>query len=195
MSFKMAEKATSGALSALATFRKVLTVRRRLRGEVDIDALVAAGLRLGRNVYIAPWCIIDPGFAFMIEIGDGTVFGPRAHVLAHDASMRRPLGLTRFAPVKIGPRVFIGADTLVLPGVTIGADSIIGAASVVSRDIPPGVLAYGNPARVVGPAQEYLDRQEARMETGPRFTIADREDRRRWADIRRQVGQGEGWSP
>ena len=53
------------------------------------------------------------------------------------------------APVVIGRNVWLGANVTVLPGVTIGDDSVIGAGSVVTRDIPVGVVAVGSPARVV----------------------------------------------
>ena len=132
------------------TLRKVQKLRQRLRGEVDIEALVEQGLQIGSNVYVAPWVLIDPIAAYLISIGDGSRLAPRAHVLAHDATSREALGYTRLAPVHIGCRVFVGADTLVLPGVTIGDDTVIGAGSLVSSDIPAGSLAVGRPARVVG---------------------------------------------
>jgi maltose O-acetyltransferase len=177
------------------TVLRVLNLRQKLNGEVDMNFLIERGLTVGKNVYIAPWSIIDPGCAFMITIGDGVVFGPRVHVLAHDASMRKHIGMTRFAPVTIESNVFIGADTLVLPGTTIGERSIVGAASVVSRDIPPGVLAYGNPARVAGPVDDYLQRLRKRMDEMPHFTVADRNTPSRWQFIRDTVGEGEGWWP
>ena len=56
--------------------------------------------------------------------------------------------------VRIGDNVWIGAGSVILPGVTIGSDSVIGAGSVVTRDIPSGVVAFGNPCRVVRPIGE-----------------------------------------
>ena len=58
-------------------------------------------------------------------------------------------------PVRIGSRVWIGAGALILPGVTIGDDSVIGAGSVVTKDIPSGVVAVGNPCRVLREINEH----------------------------------------
>ncbi len=52
-------------------------------------------------------------------------------------------------PVTIGNNVWLGGGAIICPGVTVGDDSVIGAGSVVTRDIPPGVVAAGNPCRVV----------------------------------------------
>ena len=60
------------------TLRKVQRFRQRLRGEVDIDALVERGLQIGSNVYVAPWVLIDPIAAYLISIGDGCRLAPRA---------------------------------------------------------------------------------------------------------------------
>jgi maltose O-acetyltransferase len=178
------------------TLRKVQKLRQRLRGEVDIEALVEVGLQVGNNVYVAPWCLIDPVAAYLITIGDGSRLAPRVHILAHDATSREALGYTRLAPVHIGCRVFLGADTLVLPGVTIGDDSVVGAGSLVSSDIPAGSLAVGRPARVVGKSSEFFERRKAQIDASPRFALSDAATRQGRARIRQQVEQaGEGYIP
>jgi acetyltransferase-like isoleucine patch superfamily enzyme len=92
-----------------------------------------------------------------ITIGDHVWVGANTtitdtdfHPLRLEDRLARPLdGVT--APVVIEDGVFIGMQSLILKGVTIGARSVIGAGSVVTRDIPPGVIAAGNPARVIRP--------------------------------------------
>lgn len=173
--------------------RKLRRLPATLRGEVDLDLLVERGMKLGERVYVAPWALIDPDFCFLVELGDDTVVAPRAHILAHDASARKPLGYTRFAPVVIGARVFIGAGSLILPGVTIGDDAIVAAGSVVRRDVPPGKLAGGNPAEVVDDAAEYLQRRKSRIATRPcfeRHAIDYDPD-----EIRAAIGSGDGYAP
>ncbi len=181
---------------ARRTLRKVLRLRQRLRGEVDIEALIERGLQIGTNVYVAPWALIDPVAAYLISIGDGSRLAPRVHVLAHDATSREALGYTRLAPVHIGRRVFLGADTLVLPGVTIGDDSVVGAGSLVSSDIPAGSLAVGRPARVVGKSSEFFERRKAQIDASPTFVPSDVATPEGRARIRREIEQaGEGYIP
>jgi maltose O-acetyltransferase len=87
-----------------------------------------------------------------VTIGDGAQIGPGVQLLAadhpRDAQTRRDL-LELARPISIGSNVWLGAAAIVLPGVSVGGDSIIGAGSVVTRDVPNGVLAVGNPCRVV----------------------------------------------
>ncbi len=87
-----------------------------------------------------------------IRVGDNVMFGPNVTVAtaAHpvEPELRRR-ALQYNVPVRIGNNVWIGAGAIILPGVTIGDDSVIGAGSVVTRDIPSGVVAVGNPCRVM----------------------------------------------
>lgn len=140
---------------------------RALRRAPDIERLQADGLRLGEGVFIAGGTFIDPDFCFLIQIGDETTLSLDVLILAHDASTRRHVGYSRVAPVRIGRRVFVGARAVILPGVTIGDDAVIGAGSVVTRDVPAGTLAAGNPARVLGDVQAYFERHRARLEARP----------------------------
>ncbi len=86
-----------------------------------------------------------------VRIGDYTLFGPGAQVLTplhpFDAQERRMRELGK--PIEIGSDVWVGGGAIILAGVRVGSRSIIGAGSVVTRDVPEGVLAAGNPCRVV----------------------------------------------
>lgn len=130
-----------------------------------------AGAVIGERVGIQGEVIIDFSHAGLIEIGDDVIMAPRVHILAHDASTKLFLGFTRLGKVKIGSRVFLGADAVILPGVTIGDDVVIGAGSIVSRDVPSGSVAAGNPAKVICTLQSFLDRRKKEMEIYPRFGI------------------------
>ena len=144
-------------------------LRRRLHGMANVDALVARGLQLGREVYIGPRATIDPWHCWLIAIGDEATLAPGVQILAHDASTKRHLGWTRVGRVVIGRRVFIGAGSIILPDTTIGDDAIVGAGSVVCRDIAAGAVAVGSPAREVGRSEDYIARHSAGLDERPRF--------------------------
>ena len=107
-------------------------------------------VHLGNNVYAnAGWTLVDDTH---IYIGDNTMFGPNV-VLAtagHPIDPKlRSQGLQYNMPVRIGSNCWLGAGVIVMPGVTIGDNTVIGAGSVVTKDIPSGVVAVGNPCRVL----------------------------------------------
>lgn len=106
-------------------------------------------ISLGRGVFMNHnCCILD---VVQVSIGDLTQIGPGVQILTADhprdpAQRRQMLEFGR--PVTIGANVWIGGGAILLPGVTVGDDAIIGAGSVVTRDVPAGGVAVGNPARL-----------------------------------------------
>jgi len=140
-----------------------------LRGGRPLEWYVRRGLRVGANAKLEHPFFLDPSHCWLIDIGAEVTFSAGVIVLAHDASTKRDLGVTKVARVHIGDRVFVGWSAVILPGVNIGADSVIGAASVVAADIPAGSVAVGNPARVVASTDEYLGTQRRLLEAGPHF--------------------------
>lgn len=139
----------------------------RLRGEYTTEKLVSMGMTVGKNFKRLHGVILDPGHCWLIEIGDNVTIAPRVHILCHDASTKQHLGFTKIGRVTIGNNVFIGAESVVLPGVTIGDNVIIGANSTVTHDIPENSVAAGTPARVICSLEEYLAKERARMENSP----------------------------
>lgn len=108
-------------------------------------------IELGERVFFNFNCVVLD--VCKVTIGAFTQIGSGVQLLTplhpFDAALRRKEEYGK--PIVIGHDVWIGAGALVLPGVTIGARSVIGAGSVVTRDVPEGVLAVGNPCRVVRP--------------------------------------------
>jgi maltose O-acetyltransferase len=87
-----------------------------------------------------------------ITIGADVQIGPNVQLLTptHELDTeRRRAGWEKAIPVTIGDNVWLGGGVIVCPGVTIGQDTVVGAGSVVTKDLPAGVLAVGNPARVI----------------------------------------------
>ena len=107
-------------------------------------------IHLADMVYMNFNCIIlDPN---TVHIGERTMFGPSVQIITADHPLdaeKRVSGPELAAPVKIGKRVWVGGGAIILPGVTIGDDTTIGAGSIVTKDIPANVVAVGNPCRVV----------------------------------------------
>lgn len=139
----------------------------RLRGEYTTEKLISMGMVVGKNFKRLNGVILDPGHCWLLEIGDNVTMAPRVHILCHDASTKTFLNYTKIGRVTIGNNVFIGAESVVLPGVTIGDDVIIGANSTVTKSIPSGVVAVGSPARVICTTEEYLNKEKERMQTAP----------------------------
>ena len=107
----------------------------------NVTILDGAKVTFGDNVFIAPNC----------------VFSTSGHAID---SEQRGRGLEIAWPITVGDNVWIGANVSVLPGVAIGSDTIIGAGSVVNRDIPSGVIAAGNPCKVIRKIKE-VDKQKS----------------------------------
>jgi maltose O-acetyltransferase len=108
-------------------------------------------IRLGRGVFLNYGCMVLDVVA--VEIGDLTQIGPGVQVLTPDHPrdpVERRSGLEFGRPVRIGANVWIGGGAILLPGVTVGDDAIIGAGAVVTRVVLPGATVGGNPARPIG---------------------------------------------
>lgn len=139
----------------------------RLRGEYTTEKLIFMGMKVGKNFGRLHGVILDPSHCWLIEIGDNVTMAPRVHVLAHDASTKQFLGYTKLGRVTIGDNVFIGAESVILPGVTIGNNVIVGANSTVTKDIPDNVVVAGTPAKIICTLDEYLTKEKKNMKVSP----------------------------
>ena len=106
-------------------------------------------ITLGRKVFFNFNCVVLDVCA--VRIGDFTLFGPAAQIYTATHPLDAVARRTRESgkPVEIGSDVWIGGAAIICPGVTIGSRTVIGAGSVVTRDIPENVFAAGNPCRVI----------------------------------------------
>lgn len=137
----------------------------RMRGEYTTEKLISMGMKVGAHFERQNGVILDPSHCWLIEIGDNVTLAPRVHILCHDASTKQFLGYTKIGRVNIGNNVFIGAESVILPGVTIGNNVIIGANSTVTHDIPDNLVAAGSPAKIVSTLEEYLLKEKEHMKT------------------------------
>lgn len=139
----------------------------RFRGEYTTEKLIKLGMQVGKNFKRLKGVILDPSHCWLIEIGDNVTLAPRVHILCHDASTKQFLGYTKIGCVKIGDNVFIGAESVVLPGVTIGSNVVVGANSTVTHNIPDNSVYIGSPAKLLCSLDDYLIKEHNRMDRAP----------------------------
>ncbi|MFY5898951.1 acyltransferase [Acinetobacter pittii] len=122
------------------------------------------GVTIGNDcrIYIKEWGS-EP---FLITIGDRVTITSGVRLVTHDGSTwlvrdENNSRYQKYAPITIGSNVFIGLNTIVMPGVTIGDNVVVGAGSVVTKDIPPNSIAVGNPARVISTYDKFHQKIES----------------------------------
>ncbi|MGY1653577.1 sugar O-acetyltransferase [Geodermatophilus sp. SYSU D01119] len=145
-----------------ATTARQRPLRRRLLGELlgavgeDTEIRPPLHVDYGSSLRIGARCFANFGLVALdvatITIGDDVQIGPNVQLLTPTHPVEPGPRRDKWEaaqPITIGDNVWLGGGVVVLPGVTIGADTVVGAGSVVTRDLPAGVVAVGNPARVV----------------------------------------------
>lgn len=138
-------------------------------GPEDIEDYRRRGVKIGQNVELIE-CQIDYGHGYLLEIGNNCTI-THTTILTHDGSTKMHLGYSRVGRVKIGDNVFIGQNSVVLPGVKIGSNVVVGAGSIVMSDIPDNSVVMGNPARIISTLDEYIERNRNAMETAPVYDV------------------------
>jgi len=117
------------------------------------------GVKIGEGCYISSkYFGSEP---YLIEMGNFVRIAPGVKFFTHGGvwsqARKLPLGaLEHFGRIKIGNYAYIGNDCLIMPGVTIGNDVIIGAGSVVTKSIPDGLMVAGNPIKVIGRTEDFV---------------------------------------
>lgn len=140
---------------------------RRLLGSMGVDVVILSPFRCdyGKNITVGSHFFANHGLTILdcapVSFGEHVFIGPDCgfYTAGHplDAE-RRNQGLEYARPIRVGDNVWLGGGVRVMPGVSIGAGCVIGAGSVVTRDIPPNLIAVGNPCRVLRPVSD-ADRQ------------------------------------
>lgn len=123
------------------------------------------GVKIGENVDLVN-AQIDYCFGHLITIGNNVTI-TNSTILSHDASTKKVLGYSKIGCVDIGDDVFIGFGCVVLPGVKIGNKVIVGAGTVVSKDVPDNVVIVGNPYRIIDTYDNYMKKNKNSMDNGP----------------------------
>lgn len=112
-------------------------------------------LNIGKNFSYCTPCL-DGLFPGLVTIGDDCIVAPNARILTHDACRLALTGEYVIEPTTIGNSVYIGYGAVVMPGITIGDRSVVGANAVVTHDVPSGVVVAGVPAKQICTVEEML---------------------------------------
>ena len=108
------------------------------------------GANIARSAEIGYLVLIDNLYPEKIFVEENATVAARSTILAHDESMAYTgRGRERVLETRISRRAFVGVHAVILPGVTVGPNSIVGAGSVVTHDVPEGATVVGVPARIV----------------------------------------------
>jgi maltose O-acetyltransferase len=135
-----------------------------LRKSWQLKQYRARGVIIGEHTFISPKAYIDAHKGSKVVIGKNCFITRNVVILNHSDTKRGgPLNIWKdiggeriFGDVIIGNNVFIGVNSVVMPGVKIGNDVIIGALSLVTKDIPEGVIVGGIPAKIIGNTLDYV---------------------------------------
>ncbi|OLY79142.1 putative acetyltransferase [Smittium mucronatum] len=135
-----------------------IEITRKLLGTSDDDTYIekyayfdyGINTHVGKNFYMNAGCVIlDCG---RVDIGDNVMFGPKVQIytVTHPLEAELRIGGQEYArPIRICDNAWIGGGSIILPGVTIGKNSVVAAGAVVTKDVPENVVVGGNPAKVI----------------------------------------------
>jgi acetyltransferase-like isoleucine patch superfamily enzyme len=132
------------------------------------SALVLGKVRVGAHSWIGPGTILD-GAAAALTIGSWCSISAGVHLYTHDTvlwALSGGVAEKRIGPISIGDRCHVGAQAIVLAGVSIGTMSVVAANSVVNKDVPERTIVAGSPARAIGVVEG--DGAEVRLAIGSR---------------------------
>ena len=146
----------------------------RLRRLGNVATAKKAGLKIGVKTIL----VGDQSFGsepFLIEIGESCLITDGVRFVTHDGAIQVPLiaagekiediysKKSTFARIRIGNNVFVGVSSIILPGSTVGDNSIVAAGSIVRGVFPSGVVIGGQPAKVIGTIEDYRKRNSVRL--------------------------------
>lgn len=142
----------------------------RFRGN-KINYLRYLGVRVGKgcSIYNSVNGFSDP---WLIEIGNNVTLTSGVLLITHDGATRlfrknlpemNPVFGNRFGTIRILDNCFIGVNTVLLPGIVVGPNSIVGSGSIVTHDVPAGTVCAGNPARLICTVDEYMENSIKKM--------------------------------
>ncbi|MCR4661101.1 MAG: acyltransferase [Clostridia bacterium] len=116
---------------------------------------------------------IDSLFPYLVKIGENCIVSSHVSMITHDAATSRTVGAVKVGKIEIGNNCYIGYKVTILPGVTIGDNTIIGANSLVCSDCESNSVYVGNPAKRICSIAEYIEKRKKEIEHAPLFEHKD----------------------
>lgn len=135
----------------------------RIQRKLVLNKARKQGLQIGKNSEFigVPNLGSEP---YLISIGDNVTVAQNVHFITHDGATRvfrrkaKYQDVIKYGRITIHNNCFIGINSTLLPGITIGSNSIVAAGSVVNKDVPPNTIVGGNPAEIIGTVEEYAEK-------------------------------------
>jgi acetyltransferase-like isoleucine patch superfamily enzyme len=160
-----------------------LNFLRELRDKFLIWRSIKAGLQIGQDVRIMDKPLFGPE-PFLIKIGNHVTIAPGVRYITHDGAtfvfrdMPEYKNMQRHDTIAIRDNCFIGSDAILLPGITIGPNAVVGAGAVVTKSVPPDTVVGGCPAKYICTFEEYIRRVLPKCHYCPPDVIEDDTKRR-----------------
>jgi maltose O-acetyltransferase len=130
----------------------------QLNSDYYTEYLKKLGVKIGDNSAVLYPSYVDGRWPYLLEIGKDVTISINATILTHDAATAFAGDMVKVGKVVICDHCFIGANCTILCNVKIGPDSIVGAGSVISRDVPPNTVYAGNPATFICTVDEFIQK-------------------------------------
>jgi acetyltransferase-like isoleucine patch superfamily enzyme len=154
------------------------------------------GARIGKDIYVGADVYVELDFVPLLTIEDGVVLARGVSILFHDSALNNIAGeAIKFAQVVLRKNCYIGANSTILCGVEVGVGALVGACSLVTKDIPPGAVAHGQPAQVMGTVQDLIVKQRLQQTASGKYGYLDvipwrdRRDEAAHQQVAAQIGE------
>lgn len=144
-------------------------ILRKSTEQIELEYRLNRGMKLGKNSHINTAATIDGGKPWLISIGEDVTIAPNVRILTHDASTNVVGCGTKLGRVTIENNVFIGVESIILCNTHIGSNVIVGAGSLVNKDLPSNGVYAGNPVRYICSIDEYKEKYQKLREERPYF--------------------------
>ena len=149
---------------------RLINIVRALRDKIkgSFNVAISQGMIVGNNIRIMGGVNFGSE-PYLIELGNDVTISFNVTFINHDGGtwafrvIDEYNDVIKYGRIRVGDHSFVGCNTTILPGVTIGSRCVIGAGSVVTRDVPDGMVVAGNPARIIMSTDEYAKKSKRKM--------------------------------